>query len=263
MHEMSRKVRFSPGTAEANGRNGFGGSPRHLGLNRFDEFEVVCRGRVDPQTSYLIDIKQVDRAVAQAVLPAVSQAVLSSHPDPASVMRGFLEELNKGVGGILKSVRWNLTPTFRLEMEVLDMEHVVIRQRFDFAAAHRLHNPRLSDEDNRRLYGKCNNPSGHGHNYQFEPAVRVPVGAMGLGLFSLEVLEQVSSDVILDRFDHRHLNEDTVEFRQPDGVNPSVENIAMVFYRLLGPEIQRRCPSATLVSMTVWETDRTCSTYPA
>jgi hypothetical protein len=54
---------------------------------------------------------------------------------------------------------------------------VIIRQKFDFAAAHRLHTPSLSEEENRRIFGKCNNPSGHGHNYQVEPAVEVELDA--------------------------------------------------------------------------------------
>jgi 6-pyruvoyltetrahydropterin/6-carboxytetrahydropterin synthase len=66
----------------------------------------------------------------------------------------------------------------------------------------------------------------------------------------------------LDKFDHTHLNEDTQEFNQSQGgLNPSVENIAKVFYQLLAPELARAHPGTTLASMTVWETDRTSATY--
>jgi 6-pyruvoyltetrahydropterin/6-carboxytetrahydropterin synthase len=146
-------------------------------------------------------------------------------------------------------------------MEVQTMHLAHLRQKFDFAASHRLHNPTLSDDENRRLYGKRNNPRGHGHNYQFEPCIEVEAGE-GAPAFTLEMLETLAKQAILDRFDHRHLNEDTAEFRQPGGLNPSVENIAKVFYDLLRAEMLAMNLPGRLRHVTVWETDRTCATFP-
>ncbi|MEL6796463.1 MAG: 6-carboxytetrahydropterin synthase, partial [Planctomycetota bacterium] len=137
--------------------------------------------------------------------------------------------------------------------------YALLRQQFDFAAAHRLHAPELSDEENQRVFGKCNNPSGHGHNYRIEASVAVPVNQPPGG-FGLADLEELCDTLVIERFDHTHLNVDTEEFG-PRGVMPSVENIAKVIYDILAPAVGDR--GATLRSMTVWETDRTCCTYPA
>ncbi|MCC6425769.1 MAG: 6-carboxytetrahydropterin synthase [Phycisphaerales bacterium] len=137
----------------------------------------------------------------------------------------------------------------------------IIRQRFDFAASHRLHNPAMTEQENRACFGKCNNSAGHGHNYIIEPAVRIPVDGAA-SVFSHADLEDLCKRVILDRFDHKHLNVDTAEFGEGAGVLPTVENIAKVSYDLLAPAVAARCPAARLEAITVWETDRTSSTYP-
>ncbi|MFN9994170.1 MAG: 6-carboxytetrahydropterin synthase [Phycisphaerales bacterium] len=265
MATLTRIFRFSPGRSGEEYANGFAGSPRIRSLERYFEMRVRCRGEVDPSTSYLLDIKRIDRAMEKIVLPPVTQALAThgDHADPVALLRSVIAPLNDELSGLLASLRWQLSPTYSLEMETSDMSQVLIRQWFDFAAAHRLHNPALSVEENVRLYGKCNNPNGHGHNYRFEPCVAMPTDAKGGEVFTLAMLEECSKRVLLDRFDHKHLNEDTLEFKQPGGVNPSVENIAKVFFDLLGPEITRKCAKAKLASMTVWETDRTSSTYPA
>jgi 6-pyruvoyl-tetrahydropterin synthase len=161
----------------------------------------------------------------------------------------------------LVSLRWNLTPTYSVEMEASSLSRVVMRQRFDFAAAHRLHVPGLTDEQNRATFGRCNNPSGHGHNYRIEPAVAFDA-ANTTNPFTLADLERLTHLAIIEPFDHTHLNKDTAPFAESGGLNPSVENIARVFHGLLAAAIRRERPDAELVSMTVWETDRTSCTFP-
>ncbi|MFZ4573287.1 MAG: 6-carboxytetrahydropterin synthase [Phycisphaerales bacterium] len=253
---LTRTVRFSPGQPDTDAPNGYAGSPRVRGLGRYFEVRVRCRGEVDPRTGYLVDIKRIDRAVAAAVVPEITRA--DEDADPRELVGVLARGLRAELGEMFDAVRWMLTPTYSLETEALRMETVLLRQKFDFAAAHRLHNPALSDEENVRLYGKCNNPRGHGHNYQFEPCVAVPAAAGGS--LTLAVLERVAKEAVLDRFDHKHLNEDTEEFRQPGGLNPSVENIARVFFGLLYPRVA--ASGGELLNVTVWETDRTCATYP-
>jgi len=163
------------------------------------------------------------------------------------------------MSGLLGAVTWRLSPYYSVAMDAADTSTALLRQKFDFAAAHRLHNPSLSEVENRQLFGKCNLPSGHGHNYQVEPCVAVEVG--GACRFGLVQLEEITGRVIIERFDHKHLNLDCPEFAQPGGVNPTVENIARVCYELLAPHI--RDAGASLRSLTVWETDRTSCSYPA
>jgi 6-pyruvoyltetrahydropterin/6-carboxytetrahydropterin synthase len=154
-----------------------------------------------------------------------------------------------------------LTPTYSLEVEhdamSDDTPRVRLRQQFEFAAAHRLHVPELSDDENRRLFGKCNNPSGHGHNYRVEAAADTALreGAPG---FTLADLEEAVERAIISRFDHTHLNLDTEEFRDR---NPSVEHIAEACFTRLREAIDPK--RATLHSVTVWETEKTSATFPA
>lgn len=139
--------------------------------------------------------------------------------------------------------------------------HALVAQKFEFAASHRLHVSSLSAEENRRAFGKCNHPNGHGHNYIFEPRVEVPV--TGLGALRPGELEAIAKEAILDRFDHTYLNVDSIEFRDGTGLVPSVENIARVFYDLLSTRIEATGRGARLRDVTVWESERTSATYPA
>lgn len=133
----------------------------------------------------------------------------------------------------------------------------VLSERFEFAAAHRLNCSQLSEAENRRVFGKCNNQNGHGHNYRIEVSVRVPVGGSLPG-FTAADLEDVVGRTVIERFDHKHLNLDTQEFAE---VNPSVENIAAACHGLLEAPVRER--GAVLMRVTVWETDKTSATYPA
>jgi len=143
-----------------------------------------------------------------------------------------------------------------------DVERIaLIAQKFEFAASHRLHVASMTEEENRRAFGKCNHPSGHGHNYVFEPRVEVPVATPGV--LREGELEAIAKEAILDRFDHTYLNVDSVEFRDGSGLVPSVENIAKVFFDLLAARIDATGRGARLRDVTVWESERTSATYPA
>lgn len=263
MIELSRTVRFAlndgEGPPPTRGPNGYGGVPAMDGLARQYELDVRAAGEHDAKTGYLINIKEIDRAVRSTVLPILERAETGGPPAP--LLAKIYGALDEEIPGILRAVRLNLTPTYSLETDVSDTSRVTIRQRFDFAAAHRLHVPSLSDEENREIFGKCNNPNGHGHNYQVEPAVTVDADETG---FTLASLERLTDETIIERFDHKHLNQDTDEFRDGEGVNPTVENIARVCHDLLEKAIVERVGgSVALASVTVWETDRTSATYPA
>jgi 6-pyruvoyltetrahydropterin/6-carboxytetrahydropterin synthase len=111
---------------------------------------------------------------------------------------------------------------------------VLLTRKIEFSASHRYDNPKLSPEENRRVFGKCNNAHGHGHNYTLEVTVAGepdPVTGMVLDLKDLkELLERE----IMQRMDHRNLN---VEVRELEGKIPTCENIALVIWNLLEPKI--------------------------
>lgn len=277
MLELKRTVRFSinpaqtrPGPMSNQTPNGFAGTPAMAGLARHYEIEASCRGALDPATGYLIDIKSIDHAVRDGAIPIIFDAC--SHA-PATPPERVLPLLVRAIAARLPiplgTLTWRLSPYYAVEMRApsagpnTEPATASIRQRFDFAASHRLHVPSLSAEENRRRFGKCNNPSGHGHNYRLEPCVDVPTDPGDGPWMSLEQLEQVTIETVIQRFDHKNLNVDTREFADSGGLNPTVENIARVCFELLGPAITTACPTARLRSVTVWETDRTSCTYPA
>jgi 6-pyruvoyltetrahydropterin/6-carboxytetrahydropterin synthase len=261
---LTRTVRFAINpSADGSVRdpNGYAGSPSLRGLGSHYELEIACRGPIDPVTSYLLDIKDIDKAVRDKALPLISRAITQGPKFAQEVLAQIHEALAAALPAKLESVRWKLTPYHSWEMTGSSTSTALLRQKFDFAAAHRLHLPSLSPEQNRALFGKCNNPTGHGHNYQFEPCVEVPAGP-GTPTFSLQDLERLAQTTLIERYDHKHLNTDTAEFDlSKGGANPTVENIAKVFFDLLSKAVAAH-GGAKLRSITVWETDRTSATYP-
>ena len=231
------------------------------GLGRYYELQVTCKGRVEPVSGYFINIKQIDQAVHRHVLPQFEQW-LAGEPGGegmamGSAMRRLIELLGPPLDEQVQSVCLRLTPMHSLTIRSMDMDHVIIRQQYEFSAAHRLHAPQLGDEQNRRLFGKCNNPAGHGHNYRLDVAVRVPINSAG-HLPGVEQLDQVVDEAVIAKLDHKFLNVDVEQFAD---LNPSVENMAKVIYQMLEPRIGELADAVELDSLSVWETQKTVCTY--
>lgn len=271
MITLGRTIRFAinpapePDQPLLRGANGYAGVPAMRGLGRHYELDVVCRGPVDPATGYFKNIKDIDSAARTAAVPIIARACAERpEVEPMAVLAECLDPLNRALGGSLRGVRWRLSPYYAVEMTTAEPSVALLRQRFEFAASHRLHTPTLSDAENRRVFGKCNNPAGHGHNYVVEPCVAVRLGGPA---FTLVDLEAITARLVIDRFDHKHLNAELPEFGCGSdvggggvGLNPSVENIAKVCHDLLAPEIARA--GAELRCVTVWETEKTSAVYP-
>ncbi len=105
-----------------------------------------------------------------------------------------------------------------------------LSRRYLFSASHRLHNPELSEEENRTIYGKCNNPYGHGHNYLLEVTVSGPVEVTTGMVLNLAELDAAVEQEVLARFDHQNLNLCTEYFGRHV---PTSENFCVLIYRLL------------------------------
>jgi 6-pyruvoyltetrahydropterin/6-carboxytetrahydropterin synthase len=123
-----------------------------------------------------------------------------------------------------------------------------LTRRYWFAASHRLHAPSLSDEQNREVYGKCNNPYGHGHNYALEVTVSGQVAADTGFVCNLVDLDRTVRVQVLERFDHQNLN-CVPEFR--DQV-PTTENLCLAIYNIL----KRNLPSDHLDKVRLEETSQ-------
>ena len=127
------------------------------------------------------------------------------------------------------------------------MPDVTVTRRLMFNAAHRVHNPTLSDEENARLFGKCNNPNWHGHNYTLDVSVQGPIDARTGYVMDLGVLKQLVEERVVNKIDHKNFNLD-VDFMR--GVIPTSENIIVAIWRELEPAIR---PSR-LTRLVLWET---------
>jgi len=132
---------------------------------------------------------------------------------------------------------------------------VQVSLRFEFSAAHRLHAENLSSEQNMNIFGRCNNPNGHGHNYELEVTITGPADKKTGHVMPLGELQRIVNEHIVDIFDHKHLNLDCADFRE---LNPTVENIVQVLYRRLKPHVPA---PARLDSLRLWETPKTMAEY--
>lgn len=130
---------------------------------------------------------------------------------------------------------------------------IELGRRYRFAASHRLHNPVLSEEENSRIYGKCNNPYGHGHNYVLEVLVSGKVDPATGMVANLAELDGFVEREVIEPFDHKSLNEDVDAFR---GVVPTTENLCVEIFRRLKP-----FPKATLERVRVQETSNNSFEY--
>jgi 6-pyruvoyltetrahydropterin/6-carboxytetrahydropterin synthase len=134
------------------------------------------------------------------------------------------------------------------------MKKARITRRMTFSASHRLHSPELSDEENRKVFGKCNHSSGHGHNYSVEITIAGPIDSKTGMVFNLTDLKQVMVETIEKEFDHKNLNLDVVAFKK---LNPTAENIAVVIWEML----QKKLPKGVLHEVRLIETENNFVSY--
>src|SRR5215467_3070881 len=131
--------------------------------------------------------------------------------------------------------------------------HVELGRRYHFAASHRLHSPRLSETENYRIYGKCNNPHGHGHNYTVEVRFSGEIDPATGMIANLADLDSYVQEHVIEPFDHRSLQDEVPAFR--DAV-PTSENLCMEIFQRL-----KSFPKATLEAVRVVETSNNSFEY--
>ena len=182
----------------------------------------LMEGRI-PSTETLCALiwRRLGRAFAEAGLPVRLERVLLAE------CRSLWAECSRGVGGPM----------------------VTLTRSYEFAAAHRLHSAALSEAQNRDLFGKCNNPHGHGHNYVLEVTVGGEPDPRTGFLVDLGMLDRTVREQVVDRYDHRHLNLDVEEFRD---LVPTSENVVRVIWERLKPAL----PAGALRKVVLRETER-------
>jgi 6-pyruvoyltetrahydropterin/6-carboxytetrahydropterin synthase len=252
MFRLTREVRFAV-NATADDQlahpptNSYGGYPSITGPSQYLRVQVTLAGELQSNSSYLRNIKEIDDVIRRDV---IASAELRAVP------HRLFDHLWAVWPGMLHSVTILLSPF--LSLTQLASEHNMstrLSQRFEFSASHRLHNPKLSDEANRNTYGKCNHPTGHGHNYEVQVTLSGELNANGL-LANVPAFERIVAEHAIERLDHKNLNVDVPEFRE---LIPTVENISMVIFRMLKGRFA--AINAQLASVTVWETPKTWCEY--
>ncbi len=133
---------------------------------------------------------------------------------------------------------------------------VSVFRKAHFNAAHRLHNPDWDDDMNRKVFGKCNNPHYHGHNYDLIVKVTGEIDPRTGYLVDMKKLKDMINEHILEKFDHKNLNLETEEFKE---LNPTAENIAVVIYNILRKQLSESLD----LTIRLYETERNFVEYPA
>jgi 6-pyruvoyltetrahydropterin/6-carboxytetrahydropterin synthase len=124
---------------------------------------------------------------------------------------------------------------------------VYLTRKAEFSASHLYHNPELSPEENKRIFGKCNNPHGHGHNYTLEVTVKGQVDQRSGFVVDLKELKEIMNREVIEAVDHRFLNKEVAEFK--DRI-PTTENLAITIWGWLKPKLS----VAALHRIRVYET---------
>ena len=131
---------------------------------------------------------------------------------------------------------------------------VAVYRKAHFNAAHRLNNPNWSAEKNKEVFGLCNNTNYHGHNYDLIVKVVGEVDPVTGYVFDMKILNDIIKEEIIERFDHKNLNLDTIEFKT---LNPTAENIAIVIWNKLRIKLDSKYD----LEIRLWETDRNSVVY--
>ena len=277
---MTRRVSFSAGKIDPplGGDLVAGVAPSDLpeayGHNYV--LDVTVTGEIDPRSGVVVNIKTIDSVVRDLVTDRLDRKSLHRQtaefrnrpatPESLAVwIAGELENnLPKEV--TLAAVHIEETPLVRAEWvkaQPMNMKEqnstsapgVRSTRVYEFAASHRLHSKHLTDDENRELFGKCNYPHGHGHNYLLEVTVTGPVDTRTGRVIDPALLDEIVHRMVVDRYDHRHLNYDIPEL---EDLVPSTEVVTRAIWERLVGEIP--LPSR-LASVLIRETARNIFEY--
>ena len=264
MHILARKVRFSINpflSQDSIGSNSFSSKPAGEGLSIFLELSVELAGEVEPSTGFVVNVSDIDRHVRESAVPIFAERIRvdfqnAKHigfSDIAALLRSAWSQLeDKFDTAQLSKLSLKLNPFRELAIDSREFTMIYFSEKFEFAAMHKLWNDSFSEQRNFEVFGKCANPTGHGHNYVVEVTIKKSIDESD---FSIGNFEKVIDEELINVVDHKNLNIDVAELGK---TNPTVENIAAFAWNKLAGKFGK----AALHCITVWETDRTyCSYY--
>ena len=229
------------------------------GLGAFWTLRAGLDGSMNPRTGYLCDIKLIDDLLRSHVQPRLTKTVREAGASLDELAATLGQAIPPGQAGLpagigVGFVELALSPHTRITVLRSASNMVTFTQSFEFAASHRLSCSDLTETENRKLFGKCSNPHGHGHNYVVEVSVAGEPSKVPGNVVDVTHLDQVVRERVVEPFDHRNLNIECPEFA---GMNPTVENIAKVIWDRLEGSFER----CRLQKIRVWETPKTYAEY--
>ncbi|WP_246944189.1 6-carboxytetrahydropterin synthase [Bacillus pinisoli] len=237
----------------------FGPCSNQNGHGHDYKLEVVVKGPLIGETGIVMNTVDIKQKVNQFLKSELDGKFLNKEndyfKDHIPTTENIVNYLWNAVENMFDDCtlhRIRLHENHYLFAEKEDNSMTRLTRQYHFCAAHRLHSDHLSDEENIRLFGKCNNPHGHGHNYFVDVTVHgEPDPTTGM-IIDLGEMDHIVNTTVIDKFDHKHLNLDTDEFRD---LNPTGEVMAMVIFNMLASKIPN------LYKIGLWETDKNYFEY--
>jgi 6-pyruvoyltetrahydropterin/6-carboxytetrahydropterin synthase len=263
MHKLVRQVRFSINPflpQDSRGYNSFASRPAGEGLAMFLELSVEVAGRVVPATGFVVNVTEIDKAVREFAVPIFAGRIRQDFnrakhiglSETAGLLRSAWDQLTDKFGtASLGELSLKLNPFRKIALNSKDLDMVYFCEKFEFAAMHKLWNDEFSERHNLEVFGKCANPTGHGHNYIVEVTLQMPPNRSD---FRIGDFERIVDDEFIKLVDHKNLNADVEKFGK---TNPTVENIAGLAWN----QLTGKFGQAKLHRVTVWETDKTYCSY--
>jgi 6-pyruvoyltetrahydropterin/6-carboxytetrahydropterin synthase len=263
MHRLARQVRFSINPfapADTVGANSFASNPPGEGLSIYLSLWVEIIGTIDSATGFVVNVTDIDSAVrgravkvfGDHIRSVFSRAMPVDFEQLGRILVQCWEHLKDAFRPArLASLKLDLNPSRQIAIDSESGEIMYISEKFEFAATHTLWNPSFSEEKNFAVFGKCANPTGHGHNYVVEVELNVQAGKKWAGIGEME---RIVDSNFISAVDHKNLNTDVSEFRN---LIPTVENIAIVAWNRLHDKFA----AGELKCVNVWETDKTYCSY--
>ena len=262
MH-LRRDVRFAVNpfvAAQIQGSNPYACKPTGTGLSIYLELGVELQGHLDNDTGFVVNVCDIDHCVRERIVPVFVDRICNQfarQKDLSYIDLAELLDISKSIlceafdAGSVGLLTLRLNPYREIALSGVEKVMIYFSEKFEFAAMHKLWNAAFDNEKNMALFGKCANPSGHGHNYIIE----VTIKTQDASVIDPCNFESVVDSRLINILDHKNLNIDVPYFQQN---NPTMENIARFAWEQLAPYLEHDF----LHCVTVWESDRTqCSFY--
>ncbi|WP_374720748.1 6-carboxytetrahydropterin synthase [Peribacillus tepidiphilus] len=263
---LSRKMYFSAAHSyridewsEEKNQIVFGPCSNSHGHGHDYTLEVMVKGKLNDKSGIVVNITDIDMVVKTFVQKELDGKFLNKEnpyfkkniPTTENIVMYLWDSLDGKFGSCtLHKIRLHENDFLFSEKEASTM--VRLTRKYHFSTAHRLHSEQLSEEENLAIFGKCNNPYGHGHNYYLEVTVSGEPDPVTGMIANIADIDRIVDQEIIKKFDHKHLNLDTQEFKD---LNPTSENVAIVIWDLLSPKLPN------LYKIGLYETEKNYFEY--